>query len=509
MIDRIAAIVRADFLTRFRRLSTVVIFLLLSAFAYVWVPDPRSGMTLMQIQGRRVLYNSAAIGMGTAMIAAIFVGMAGFYVISNAVKRDVMSRCGYVMASTTMRSTEYITGKFVGNVLFLTLFMSGFMIASMIMQLVRGEAPLQPVVFATQYAILIPSIIVYVSALAILFESIPWLAGRIGDVVYFFFWAGSLGVVAQSVEQGHGWGRWVDFNGFGYLFSFMKTRFGAEQMSIGHTSFDKAKAAIVFHGLYLDGATAPQRIVSTLAPLLLLPMALLFFHRFDPARTRARGTRSHGSWIQRFNAMAKPLSRPFVAASMRSRVLADALLTFAAIPLASVALLAISIMSLASPQTLPITFAVMAVFIADVATRDRQSGTMSLLYAAPKVRERFVLWKITASVLVACVLMAVPIIRTAMANPIKLPALIVGIVFVASGATSLGIISSNAKTFIVLFLSFWYVVVNDKGVTKSLDFAGFFGTPLVSVSMIYVATAVVLAIVAQGVYATRLRADST
>ena len=34
-LGRIVAIVRADFLLRFRRVSTVVLFLLLSAFAYV------------------------------------------------------------------------------------------------------------------------------------------------------------------------------------------------------------------------------------------------------------------------------------------------------------------------------------------------------------------------------------------------------------------------------------------------------------------------------------------
>ena len=62
--QRIAAIVRADFIIRFRRLSTLVIFLLLSFFAYVWIPDPATGKTLMQIGKGRVLYNSAAIGMG-------------------------------------------------------------------------------------------------------------------------------------------------------------------------------------------------------------------------------------------------------------------------------------------------------------------------------------------------------------------------------------------------------------------------------------------------------------
>ena len=52
---RIAAIVRADFLVRFRRISTVIVFLLLSAFAYVWIPDPSTGRTLIQINGQRAI----------------------------------------------------------------------------------------------------------------------------------------------------------------------------------------------------------------------------------------------------------------------------------------------------------------------------------------------------------------------------------------------------------------------------------------------------------------------
>nr|MBA3832146.1 hypothetical protein [Chthoniobacterales bacterium] len=80
---RITAIVAADFRIRFRRLSTVVVFLLLSAFAYVWVPAPSTGRALIQINGRRALNTSGAIGLGTASIGMIFVGLFGYYVISN------------------------------------------------------------------------------------------------------------------------------------------------------------------------------------------------------------------------------------------------------------------------------------------------------------------------------------------------------------------------------------------------------------------------------------------
>ena len=82
-LGRIVAIVRADFLLRFRRVSTVVLFLLLSAFAYVWVPAPSSGRTLIQINGHRAIYNSGAIGMGTASLAMIFIGLFGYYVICH------------------------------------------------------------------------------------------------------------------------------------------------------------------------------------------------------------------------------------------------------------------------------------------------------------------------------------------------------------------------------------------------------------------------------------------
>ncbi|MEO6969362.1 MAG: hypothetical protein ABI217_00520, partial [Chthoniobacterales bacterium] len=175
---RIAAIVRADFLIRFRRLSTVIVFLLLSAFAYVWIPDPSTGRTLIQINGQRAIYNSGAIGLGTASLGMIFVGLFGFYVISNAIRRDVVTRCGLVVASTPMRSGEYLFGKFLGNVVFLTVFIAGFMLSSMAMLLVRGEARIEPGIFLEQYLLLTPATIVFVSAVAVLFESIPWLSGK-------------------------------------------------------------------------------------------------------------------------------------------------------------------------------------------------------------------------------------------------------------------------------------------------------------------------------------------
>ena len=167
------------------------------------------------------------------------------------------------------------------------------------------------------------------------------------------------------------------------------------------------------------------------------------------------------------NALAKPFARPFAAIPVRGAALTDAMMTFAITPFAGIALIGITIAALASPKSLPITFAIAAIFIADIASRDRRAGTTALISASPRLRENFVLWKFASSSIVAAMLLIVPIVRNPIASSSR-------ILFIAAAATSLGVISGNPKTFIVLFLTFWYVVVNDAGKTKSLDFAGFY-----------------------------------
>lgn len=514
-LRRLAAIVKADLLIRFRRVSTVVVFLLLSAFAYMWIPDPSTGRALLQIEGRRALYNSAAIGMATASLGTIFIGLAGFYVISNALRRDVLSRCGFVIASTTMRAPEYLIGKVVGNVAFLSTFMGGFMLSSMAMLLVRGEAPLEPLVFAKQYLLLVPPTIVAVSVVAIVFESIPFLSGKFGDVVYFFLWVGSLGVVASNVTATDPgvWG-YFDISGFGYL----KAAIGTEHLSIGASNFDASKGLHVFKGLVLPAKWIGPRIGSTVVSFVLLPVAILFFHRFDPARLRKAVMKTHRSWLSRFGALAKPLARRVYGMAMRgggSSLLGaaktDAVMSLSAFPLSIVAVAGFAIAAMAIPATevtrglLPAAFAVAAILISDVPSREQRAGTVGLLYSAPHLKSRFVIWKLAATVMIVLVILIGPIVKLALSRADALPGLLAGIVFVAAIATALGVVSSNPKTFLVVFLTFWYVVVSDKGASPALDFAGFFGTvPLPVMAGYLVAGAGALA-AAAGFHAARLR----
>ncbi|HEX7705692.1 MAG TPA: hypothetical protein VF701_04450 [Thermoanaerobaculia bacterium] len=523
-VYRLLAVVRADVLIRMRRPSTAVVFVLLSAIPYFWIPDPATGRALIQIDGSRALYNSAAIGLATATLGSIFIGLFGFYVISNAVRRDVLSRCGFVIASTTMRGSEYIAGKFAGNVAFLTIFAAGYMAVSMAMVVVRGEAPLEPLVFATQYALLLPPAITFVSAIAMLFECTPILRTRFGDVLYFFLWLGIMGMVASTTgkENASRWPHYFDIAGLGFIMEQVKSAYGTESLAIGATSFDASKPPLVFAGLRFDGGWLLPRLGSTLTPLSLLLLARLFFHRFDPARVRAGGEKSRTSWLGRLNALSRPIARIFLRvgdlvvmlpgrASLIRSAMTDALATLAAFPLAILVMAGFSIAALNADAAslrqgvLPFAFAACALVLAGIAPREKREGTLGLVFAAPGIRDRFVWWKFLSALLAGVVCLGIPIGKAIALSAVPAMPLLVGFLFMVAAATAIGILSSNPKAFVVLFLLFWYVVLSDKGSSPELDFAGWAGVATPSISAAYAAISVALLILAQLFHARELR----
>src|ERR1700690_1723142 len=179
-----AAIIRTDILFRFRRTAAIVTLLVAAAGVYLIVPDPATGMTLMEIQGVRVLYTSAAVALGTGMFCAIILIVAGYYLVANSFRRDLISRTGFVIAATQVTDSQYILGKFLGSTLYLTTVMLACMMSAMFMFLIRGEGPLQPFVFLSIYAWLVLPVVAFCSAAALAFESLPALSGRMGDLLY-------------------------------------------------------------------------------------------------------------------------------------------------------------------------------------------------------------------------------------------------------------------------------------------------------------------------------------
>jgi len=498
---RIGAIVLTDLRVRLRRTSTLVTLLFMVAAAWVVVPELSSGRAIMVVDGHRALYNSAAIAISTSLFASMFLGFIGFYLVSNALRRDLETRTGFIIAATPVRNSEYLAGKLLGNVVFLGAIVAGYMLGVMGMHLLRAEAPLEPLVYLSTYLLVAGPAILFVAVMALVFESVPLLAGRIGDIAYFFVFMIVLmaGIIGNEHASTINWHDAMDAFGMAFIMHAL----GATNFVVGASPFDPQMAPIVTQPLRFFGPALLIRGLAVLAPLPLLLIPLALFHRFDPVKVKDTSRQGGRGPIARLNQLVKPVTRvlaPAIAFGGRlrwrfgGRVIADAAVTLALFPLAILLLVGIAAWSLMVPmevlrgRILPVLFFLLVILLPGITTRDGAAGTLPMLNGIARLRADRVAWKAATAFVVALLFALVPLLRLAVAAPGSALGLLAGLLFTAALSTALGELTRSPKTFAGLFLFFLYLVLNGGG-QPVMDFAGWYGTATPSVMLGYLAAA--------------------
>lgn len=512
---RLWAIVKTDFFIRFRKPSTVVIFLLLCFIAYMAIPSPSTGLAIMIIGKQRTVYNSAAIAISTALLATSFLTLFGFYLVSSSIKVDIQSRTGFIIASTNIRNWEYVVGKFLGNILFLSSIIAGFMLSSMVMQLVRGESRLEPLVFLTYYLFLTPPAIVFISCIALLFETISFLSGKLGDIIYFFIWMFTLvfSAVLVTIDNHINLFLAFDISGLGFIGHEFQQITHSPGFSIGASPFDTTQTPYYFPGITITFIGVITRFSAIFPSLILLAFAWLFFHRFNPTRIKTVVQKSRQGLISKLNSLLKPItnilnifpshSNELVNPSLFNTILSDALLTLKLYPIAIVLIIIFGVASILQPlpkSILPAMFGVLILVLADISTRENSFGITNLIYAMPFIKRNFVWWKFATSLLISLSFTLIPILKLLFLNRSAAISLFIGSLFISAMSVFLGVVTANAKTFIVLFLSFWYLVLNDNGQSKSFDFAGWYAIATPSVQLFYIVISFIMLALTQIFY---------
>lgn len=473
---RLGAVLQADLRARLRRRSAAVLLAGSALAAVLMIPDPRPGQGLLQVAGARALYTSPTLAFATALLLSFALSFFGFYVAGHALGRDVRSRVAGVVAASPVTNLEYLAGKLLGSLALLATVGGGFMVACMAMQVVRGEGPLEPLTYVSHYAVLGLPCIAWVCVLALVFECAPGLSGRFGDLLYFFVFAASIPLGLEGWKPG---GpvvlRVLDYTGLGFAVRQVEAIVGSAQFTIGYAPGDPARPPIHFPGLSFPPEALLARAGSLVAPLLLFPLALVLFRRFDPARTRsaAGGRFALPAMLGR---LAGRLVRPLLVPL--ARVAPDAALTFRARPLLAAAALALAALSFVLPTTqlraglLPVVFALVSLALADHATRERSAGLLGIVYAAPGRREAFASWKLAGALAVALVLGGVPALRVLLVEPGPGVSALVGLAFLAAASVAVGIASGTPKAFTALALALWYLALNAGRQSPALDYGG-------------------------------------
>lgn len=285
---------------------------LLAAVALGWLAVPASGAhwVILQIGDHRGTYNSAYVGLATALAGALWLALGGFYVVRGVPARDESCGVGRLLAATPLRTTAYFAGKFLGNVLVLASVLGVLAGTALVMQLVRGESrAVDPVALLLPFVVVALPLMAATAAAALLTDTVPGLRGGLGNVLWFFGWL----ALAFAGQGPH-----APLGGLGVhpaagslrsdLLAQAPTARG--EFSLGFTYTDTPLRTFTWHGFTPDPAYLLDRGLIVLLATATALLPALWFARFDPARASATTHLARTTHLTRTTARRQPASTP-------------------------------------------------------------------------------------------------------------------------------------------------------------------------------------------------------
>ncbi|MEV0127634.1 hypothetical protein AB0H83_04110 [Dactylosporangium sp. NPDC050688] len=466
------ALAMADFRERVRRPAYLVMLISAVCLGWLAVPPASTRWVVLDAGGARGLYTSGYVGLVTALTSALWLTLVGFYLVRDAVARDVRTGVGQLLAAGPLRTPVYLAGKFVSNLLVLGSMAGTMAVTALVLQLLRGESrAVDPLALLTPFVFLAVPMLAVTAAAALLFETTPVLRSGFGNVLWLFVWmAGAIGGQSASAPLGG--------IGVGQLAGTMPAT--ADTFGLGLMYVDRPLRTFEWPGLPLDAGFVAERAAVTLIAVAVALLPALWFHRFDTAAATAAGIASTaGSAAAR--AAARSLPEPYtvykglprtaaVAGPATGRLLAaEVRILLRGAPWwwwAGAALLGLA--GLAAPPGPALALGwIWPVLLWSRLGTGRDAAAILAAYPAPRRR---LLAEWAAGVLLAAATGALPAVRMlATGDGPGLAAWAAGALFVPALALALGTLTGAQRTFQAVYPALWYLVIND---VAALDYMG-------------------------------------
>jgi hypothetical protein len=291
---------RADFLERIRRTSFL---LTLGLVAWIGFLSASGQMGIVVSNHFYGIVNSAWIGAVMTLTISTTLGLVGFYLIKGSVSRDYTTGVGQIMATTPLSRPLYLLGKWLSNFAVLGIMILIVLLEGIVMNLLADPAGFDLLALAAPLVVIALPSMALVAALAVLFESIHWLRGGLGNILYFFLFlltmVGSFGV-SLSGTMSKTANPYIDFTGMRMLndsiLSVCQTAHPECNIGInfGFPKFDPRKFLpdfpveppryFTWNGLQWTADMLLSRLVFLAIAVGLVMLSVLFFDRFNPSR---------------------------------------------------------------------------------------------------------------------------------------------------------------------------------------------------------------------------------
>lgn len=478
---------RADFLERVRRYSFLVMLGLVVFLGY----QTAIGNLALELGQYRGEYNSAWVGAMMSLIATFFLGWFGFYLVKGSVARDRETGVGQIMATTPLTRPLYLLGKWLSNFAVLAAMLVVLVLAGLVIQFMQGESMQVnlPAFLAPFFFIALP-LLALVAAAAVLFESIPFLQGGFGNIVYFFAFIMFLPLFLENSTLS----QYPAYEpmGLGLLSSEMGRALTAihpdydGSFSLG-SSGQEITDTFTWEGVQWTPATLFARFTLIVLAVAFTFFAALFFDRFDPSRAKPRRMKKSAADATPAPAAASqalpavhltPLNRAASRFSFFSVLSAESKLLLKgqrwwwyAIAGGLIAASVVNSSAVTRQYVLPIAWVWHILLVSSLGNREARDNVQQLTFssASPLWRQLPAQW--LAGLIVTLLMGAGALVRFAIdGDAAGLLALFSGALFIPSLSLILGVWSGTSKVFEIVYISLWYLGPMNR--VDAVDFSG-------------------------------------
>ena len=481
---------RADFLERIRRYSFLVMLGLVVFLGY----QTAIGNLALVLGLYRGEFNSAWVGAMMSLIATFFIGWFGFYLVKGSVARDRETGVGQIIATTPLTRPLYLIGKWLSNFAVLMSMVTVLALAAIVIQFLQGEnTQINLIAFLSPFVFIVMPLMALVAAAAVLFESVPFLQGGFGNIVYFFAFISFVPLFMENptLKQYPAF----EPTGLGILASDMGKAVTAiypeydGDFSLGG-GFVTATRVFTWNGVHWTPEFILTRFSLIALAVLLVLFAALFFDRFDPSRAKPK-QRKPGTPKPDLLPVQTSQAIPIVRLTPLNKTANR--FSFISVLVAEIKLLlkgqrwwwyvvmaGINIACLVVPTTtvreylLPIAWVWPILLWSAIGNREIHHNVQQMTFssASPLLRQLPAQW--LAGFIVTLLVSTGAIIRlTVDGDTVGLLALLSGAFFIPSLAIACGVWSGTSKLFEILYMLIWYLGPLNK--MMALDYTGSHG----------------------------------
>ena len=482
-------LVLGDFRERTRRYSYLLTMLGALFFGYLVI----TGKYSVQFSEYRSIYNSVWFGTMMAVTCGMMFSIAGFYLVKNSISRDRRTQVGQIIASTPLSNLEYLLAKFISNYLVLLSMVAVLALVAFLMLLSRNESGAVNLwAFSLPFLLLSLPALAPVAAAAVFFDTVKWLRGSLGNVLYLFLAEAFLvmGLMRAGFVDLAGIGLFTEGVQAGLAEAYPGVKVGLQMGFIGLVEDIRMEGTntFVWNGIDWSPEVVSLRLIWVGLAILMLLMTIPFFDRFDAAGAKQRkkkkqqampkmeevGPEHHSNNVGTYNRIPAVNAAFSLLTMIRAEIglmvrgfhwswylIGAGLLTAQwAAPF-----------TIARMYITPVAMAWPLIIWSGMGNRDARFGTGELLFSSPMPFQRQfpAIW--LAGLIVALVAVGGMVIRSLLTGQWWYAiTLVVAAFFVTALALAFGTISGSKKLFEVIYLMIWYVGSIDH--VSALDLLG-------------------------------------